>query len=127
MEKLNIMPNATLVVQMIHFGLAYQLITRLLCKPVLRQLDAENNVRDALETSIRKTNQEIDQIVRERYEQWQQAHLFFIQNKPDIPTGIPIGAESSSISYAHPTAQEIAHLVDQVSDAVVRKVVHNGK
>jgi hypothetical protein len=122
---MNITPNATLVVQMIHFGLAYQVIMRLLCKPVLRELVDDQQVLDGLQDTIRTTNEIIDRVTRQRYEQSLDVHRFFIKNQPQPTCDIPMEIDTMQIHYPSATSQEIVAIVAHISTELVRKVMHD--
>lgn len=124
---MNIVPNATLIVQMIHVGVAYQLIKRFLCKPIIEQLDTQAYERETMLDAIKVNNQHIDYLAEQRQKQWQAAHTFFVTQMPVLSHEQDQVPSELSIFFTYPSHQQVEILVSDISQAVLQRVSDYGK
>ena len=76
--------NATIIVQMINFWIAYTMLRILLFKPVYRIVMAREQAEHDLNGAITATQQGIARQKAERLTLWQQCHSYFETNKPAV-------------------------------------------
>ena len=124
---MNIVPNATLIVQMVHVGVAYQVIKRFLCKPIIEQLDAQAYERETILQAIQANNQHIDHLAEQRQKQWQAAHAFFVAQMPILSYQHDQAPSELSTFFTYPSNQQVEILVSDISQAVLQRVTDYGK
>jgi len=74
--------NATIIVQMINFWVAYTMLRLMLFKPVYRIVMAREQTERELNETIAATQEGIAQQKADRLTLWQQCHAHFEQHKP---------------------------------------------
>ncbi len=79
--------NGTLVLQLIHFFIAYLIIRFLILKPIITVIFKEKRLRDTLITRIQETKERVTQVEQEklnalmRYKNYFAAHIPIIGSK----------------------------------------------
>jgi len=76
--------NLTLVIQMIHFGVAYYLLGTFLLKPAIAVRAQEDALKDAAVELISRRQQHIEQVVYAQHQVWRSCNAYFTANKPTI-------------------------------------------
>jgi len=77
--------NATLIVQAIHFGITYYLLTRILLYPAAHILQREDAVQERIAQDIRDLQQKAEDYEVFRKQQWHGCVQALASRKPDSP------------------------------------------
>jgi|GEM_PF-3317879 len=125
---MDITPNATTVVQIIHFGIAYSMVRVLLCKPVVALLRQEQEHLDQLHSAIIAHTNLVTSTKEDFYNQWHLKRQFFIHNRPVIDyTTVPVPTTAVPEAATLPGQQEIDDLALKLVNSLMRGVVHDSK
>lgn len=76
--------NATLIVQAIHFFIAYIILRTLFFGPAIRELEAEKGEQLHLEDTILEVKASLERKQAIRDAQWREVQQFYTQNCPQI-------------------------------------------
>ena len=79
--------NATLIVQAIHFFIAYIILRTLFFAPAIRELEAEKGEQLHLEGTIEEVKVSLERKQTIRDVQWREVQQFYAQNCPQIGDG----------------------------------------
>jgi len=79
--------NATIVVQMLNFWIAYLLLRTLLFKPVYRAIMTQEKTEKGLREAITVAQGSINQSKQEQRTLWQKCHAYFEKNRPRTQMG----------------------------------------
>src|ERR1700722_11051481 len=104
---MNITPNATLLIQMIHFVVAYQLIARLLCTPAVEFIDQHTSAAAELREISTHANERLDRTRKQHYDQWNAAHKSFIHAVPVRKNTTDVFASPQPLTYTAPATSEV--------------------
>ncbi len=117
--------NATLIVQLFHFSLAFFLIKYLLFKPVLAQIDQESCLHDSLITTVQSHQQVVTQREREIAQHWAALRQYAQRHAPAISFATRASATIPEVMpYASFSEQEIKKTVDAIAQEMVARVQH---
>lgn len=76
--------NATLLIQVIHFGIAYVLIRSLLLKPALKVKNEEQFIQEKTIYFMEQTREQIEQDLSKQQELLLSCHTYYLTNKPPL-------------------------------------------
>ncbi len=76
--------NATLIVQAVHFFMAYIILRTLFFAPAMRELEAEKGEQLQLEDTIEEVKGSLERKQAIRDAQWREVQQFYAQNCPQI-------------------------------------------
>jgi hypothetical protein len=125
---MDITPNATTVVQIINFGIAYGMIRVFLCKPVVALLQQEQEHLDQLRSAITAHTNLVASTKDDLYNQWNLKHQFFINNRPVLDyTMSSIHTVPVTEAAVTPGQQEIDALEEKLVNSLMRRVLHGNK
>ncbi len=83
---MHITVNATLLVQMVHFGIAYYLFRVYLLKPALAVRSQEQAVENAALELISRRQQQIEQTVYAQHQLVRSCNAYYSAHKPTVVT-----------------------------------------
>ena len=78
----DITPNATIIIQMVNFWIAYAMLRALLFKPAYRMIMDRQEAEQGLRHTATATEKSIAQHKQERLALWQKCHDHFETHKP---------------------------------------------
>ncbi len=112
--------NATLLVQIINFGITYLLLTRIILYPAARLLQREDAVHEKILHDIAILQQRKEDYIAFRDQQWQGCVSALAARKPSGPYVVPY------TTYTLVEQEEVAADVDkelttQLRDMIVEK------
>jgi len=116
--------NATLIVQAIHFFIAYVILRTLFFAPAIRELDAEKDEQLRLEGTIEQVKLALERKQAIRDAQWREVQQFYAQNCPQIRGGDLYFFREISPELEAPRIPEHVRdeLVAQASSALTDKI-----
>ncbi|MDP3889119.1 MAG: hypothetical protein Q8Q25_01080 [bacterium] len=119
--------NATLIIQIIHFWIAYTMLRVLLLKPAVALVQQEYMKNDELREDINHNYGLIDQKEKERSVQWQASHQKYIENKPSVedPELHVFKQLSPAVEYPDIAKDIVDQLVDQSTKELVKRLSHD--
>jgi len=120
------MINATLFVQAFNFFIAYLLLRTLLFKPAMKSIDQEQQERDHLDQQIADRQTSLEQKAQQKEKDWEEKQAAFKEAAPDIrPSHVAYTEVEPEQKPVKPDEQELEALVDEVQEAVEKKVRHD--
>ncbi len=116
--------NATLLVQILHFLIAYIILRTLFFGPALRELEAEKRERVLLEDGIQAVRLALEKKQSTREAQWQEVRRFYIINRPALDNHDLFFFRNITPSLGAPRIQEreVADLIAQTSSEFISKI-----
>jgi hypothetical protein len=117
--SMNIEVNATLIVQIINFWIAYHLFRVILLKPAYSAICRDQETKLLLTDLITQHHQLLDQQRAALAAQWQDTHRFFKEHTPgivDIPSIVheplpPLQPVPLDPKTVHAVQDQITHLI----------------
>lgn len=76
--------NATIIIQVFDFGLAYVLLRYFLFKPAINVIRREESEQEKIKSIIAQQEQSIVLKEKERQKNWYQCRSYFMQHRPSI-------------------------------------------
>lgn len=120
------MINATLFVQAFNFFIAYFLLRVLLFKPAMKAIEQEQQERDHLDKQITDRQKTLEQKAQQKEKDWEENQAAFKQAAPDIrPSYVSDIEIEPKTQPVKPSQQELKKMVDEVQQAVEKKVRHD--
>ncbi len=117
--------NCTLIIQGLHFGIAYGVLRIFFFKPVIRSIDQESNRQHALHAAIQAHEAALYATQREKESRW--IH-FQEQVKNKIPYTQPEQGIAKftvpSLRYPDITKAEVQELKQDVASLLIKQVAH---
>ncbi len=116
--------NATLIVQIIHFIIAYFILRFLFFKPAIGELEIETRNEKYLKDTIEDVNVAISQKEDERIKRWQELQLYYQENKPDIDDAELYFFRNLTppLLVPHLNRQEVERLIERSSTELKNKI-----
>lgn len=116
--------NATLLVQIIHFLIAYFILRTLFFGPALRELDSEKQERLVLENDIQGVRLALERKQSTRDAQWREVQQFYVRNRPALDDHESFFFRNLTPGLAAPRIQEreIGDLIDRTSSEFTKKI-----
>jgi hypothetical protein len=116
--------NATLIVQAVHFFIAYIILRTLFFAPAIRELEVEKGEQLHLEDTIEEVKVSLERKQAIRDAQWREVQQFYSQNSPQISDGDLYFFRDISPELEAPRIPENARdaLVIQASSALTDKI-----
>jgi len=112
--------NATVIVQIINFFIAYLLFRFMLFKPAHRIIIQEEADHKKLHDRIKASQDEIHEKKMFQHLQWQQCHDYYIANVPQVPAKVELlRGVIPPLHYENPRHAELAQLITKESDRLV--------
>lgn len=120
--------NCTLIVQGIHFGIAYLMLRTMLCKPAIDVIEQEADHLHALQKAIEQRKQSLLAKQQDKAQQWVTFQQEYAQLIPDLTTQQEmVLAKMPNLIYPTVTQQEIKKAEEVVIATIQPKVMHVGK
>lgn len=120
------MVNLTLLVQVVHFGIAYYILDLLLLRIAVRQVQQEEHVLARLQQDISTLSHEIDQKKQEQAQEWQHMQQLLVQQKPVVqPTSLFVVEQSLPETGLPRTKKEIAQQAREIKQIIIERIVHD--
>ena len=116
--------NSTLIVQMIHFFIAYGLLKKFLFKPVFYEIEQEDQLRFDLMYAVESRTVLIAQRERALREQWQEYRKKFAQKNPlqTEKLNIIVNGVSPDAILVEVDSQKINQLADTVTSSLLKRL-----
>ncbi len=119
--------NATLVVQMINFFLAYWIMRIFLFKPALQVAQEEQAEQQRLNIIIKQQEQSMEIKENERQKHWQMCRDYFQDNQPPIDSKKLISSNVSEVSVPKVSQKLIDEIADEAQQVLVQKIGYIGE
>ncbi|MFI5333125.1 MAG: hypothetical protein ACHQVS_03415 [Candidatus Babeliales bacterium] len=117
--------NMTLLIQAIHFLIAYSILKRLLLRPVFGVIEYETMQSDALVDSIESRTVIVQEKKRDCKERWEQCQQDMRAQIPPIEQQRPIFKDISPTYTTVPySAESIKTITHNVATALTEKAKH---
>ena len=113
--------DATIVIQMINFWIAYCVLRILFFTPAYREVTREDDERARLERSIDAAEQELARRREEQRAVWDACRAYVAGSKPAIDCRYP-ASEPASLVYHMPADASVRALHTDVSTYLIKKV-----
>lgn len=117
------MLNLTLLVQMIHFGIAYVILDRFFLRFMVRHLMHEDEQFRALEASVQKSSHEIHTLTVRQEDDWRTLALTLHNKKPLFKAPRAAQQEYFIVKPSPLTEDHIERLAHEVKDDIVTRVM----
>jgi superoxide dismutase len=115
--------NATILVQILNFGISYYLFKTLLFKPALAVIEHDNAFLNSLNKRVEDDRVMLDERKQKQREQWMVTREFFKQQGPHIePVAYFFQGIAPAIVYTQPSEQEIQMQTKKLTDAIVERL-----
>lgn len=117
--------NFTLVVQVIHFFIAYKLIERLLLRPVAALIQQEDKEHLKLQNLVAFGKERLEQKELDKQKEWRMLQQLFVKARP---RAVSLGSEQTTqvmISPDKPDEREVQEAIAKSTDFLVAKVGHD--
>jgi hypothetical protein len=115
--------NATLLVQVGNFFIAYFLFRIILLRRACQVIDQEDAYRESLNEQIMHGREQFDEKKALQRKQWLQLHQFYKKNQPTLLDHQVVFHEGGSfVSIEQLSMQEIETLAHQMSTTIVERV-----
>ena len=116
--------NATLIVQVINFGLAYIILRFLVFQPALNLILSQRRATQELQETIAHKKEKLEQQNIVRDEQWVACRNFFAQNRPPIehPDRFVFRSITPSIERSSLSTDSVDSLAQQTADVLAAKI-----
>lgn len=120
--------NATLVVQMFHFGIAYLIISNFLVAPAVEIIMQEDEKKKLLTEQIERQEERLQEKQRQRHESLQRFHIFCASHVNYLPMGFKIKKPNeSSLNLIPLQTSQLTDIKAQLTSLLVSKIrVHDG-
>lgn len=120
------MVNLTLLVQMVHFGIAYYILDLLVLRIAVRQVQQEEQVITRLQQDIQQIGHQIDQKKEGQAHEWQHMQQLLVQQKPEVKLTSLLSIEQPEPQAAVSlTRKEIAQQAHEMKQLIIEKVMHD--
>ncbi len=118
--------NITLLIQIIHFYIAYLIITAFLLKPAYEFILKENDQKEGLLGAIGMQKEHINQIQWDMYEHWSASQNFFEKQAPEAMQSQLYIFRNIAPDREMPTIEnnQIAQRVIELSQAITNEIDH---
>lgn len=118
------MINLTLIVQMIHFGVAYLILDRVLVRFVMRLVQREEQDVAQVRQQVTATTAELAEQQQEQAHAWRVMQQTLLQQRPRVQA-IPHIVLPPSVAEPYELApHDVAQLAGQFKDVIVDRVTH---
>lgn len=115
--------NGTLIVQALHFGIAFYLIKYLFFKPVLAHITAEDSLQESLIAGVQEHQSQVAAKELELKEHWESVRRYFAENVPVLRVS-PVPSKRPDIVIPEFEATTIQKAAKEAADDLVKKVDH---
>ncbi len=115
--------NLTLLVQIVHFMLAYVIITRLFLRPGYAAVKSDLNRVRQLRNRIVARQELIAHKQTYKRTRWELFQDYFYKQKPEISKELLVSYPQKEIMYKPLTQEELSSLSDEISTAIKKKVL----
>lgn len=118
--------NLTLIVQAIHFFIAYWMLRRFFFRPAVAIIENHNAVRNSLLSLISQQEQGLEIQKKARQHQWHECQGFFRSNRPIVESGRFITTNSSVpyVMYKQISDAEIDQQTFDIKKTIEEKIKH---
>ena len=116
--------NFTLVVQGVHFFIAFILIKHFFFKAAVNQIVAQDRLQESLIGAVQEHQAAISQKEQELREQWQAMRTYFSHNAPSLKQEPLFFGKRSSIIIPQFDQASLKQSADNVSKKLLRMVDH---
>ena len=116
--------NATLLVQIVHFGITYLILSRVLLYPGVKMMLREDEAHERVLQDISTLQQRLSDYEAFRKQQWHGCVQALAKSKPTGPYFQQKTAVSVSLDEDMTVPSEQV-CIDQMRDTIVRKVSHD--
>jgi hypothetical protein len=118
------MINATLLVQIANFIVAYYLLRFLFLNPVSRMIEQEDDVKKRQHEAISVQKDQVAQHVVIKREEWQQCQKYFRENSPEI-LARPVMEKKGSVVKVHEVPEAATKKMrETITKLIISKVEH---
>ena len=117
--------DVTLIVQMIHFGVAWWFIDRLLFKKLVSEIHHEDTFSIGLQKKLDQESEKLSVITQQKELDWKQYKELY---KDQIPSKNIVYSVSQDIVFTPPvelTEQDRHVLINEISYELVREIAHD--
>lgn len=116
--------NATLIVQIIHFFIAYLILRFLFFAPAYKEFESEKHTENRFKDTIEEVNAVIAQKEQERARTWQELQFFYQANRPEVSDSDLYFFRNVTPQLQTPQIQEqeVSRLVEQSSNDLKNKI-----
>lgn len=119
---MHINPNATLLVQIFHFGIAYVLLRNLLLKPAIKARKQEQAVTDTALELISRRQQHIEQALYTQNQLWRSCNIYYATHKPIIENQAVFRNLTRSIPVVQFSEEEKNKAITKASE-LIQKII----
>jgi hypothetical protein len=116
--------NFTLVIQIIHFFIAFILIKYFFFKPAIGQLHADDAYQESLIAKVQNGHITIGHKEQALISQWQAMRAYFADHSPGLKPEPLVGDAKPKIVIPVLERAAIDHMAQTLSETVVKKVEH---
>lgn len=114
--------NATLLIQVFNFGIAYLLIRVLLLKPAIAVRNQEQETRDAAIELISRRQQQIEQTIYTQHQVWRSCNAYYADHKPEITDQGIFRDLTEEYPVIEITSQEEDKAIKEIASLIEKKV-----
>ena len=93
--------NATLIVQVVHFFIAFALIKYFFFKPTFAHINAEETLQESLVNSVQEHQKTVAEKEKEISDQLQDVRTYFAQNVPSLKAQPLLVSSRPSVVIPH--------------------------
>lgn len=118
--------NLTLIVQIVHFLIAYVLISKFFLKPGYDAVKSDENRLRQIRSLIEEEQQQVAAKELKKRSRWQACQQYFYKNRPVVETQraglVPLVQQGP---YSEPSQKELKELAHEVSMSLKEKMIHD--
>lgn len=120
------MLNLTLIVQMVHFGIAYVLLDRIFLRKVFHLLQAEDVQAAHVERSVADLSKTVEQIATHNSAVWHELQQTLLKKAPAAEPLVFARLQTDDLDGVPPLSkQAFAALVADVQRTIVNQVIRS--
>jgi hypothetical protein len=116
--------NATLIVQVVHFFIAFALIKYFFFKPAVAHINAEETLQESLVNGVQEYQRIVADKEKEISDQLHDVRAYFSQNVPSLKTPPTLVPSRPSVVMPHFNEEAALQASQEIAQAIIKKVAH---
>lgn len=116
--------NFTLIIQAIHFFIAYYIIKYFFFAPVVNQIDAENRLQESLVTAVQEYQMAVSNKEKELEVQWQAMRDYFAGHIPEIKQETAVLSKLPEIVVPSGKQMPDKSLMAMLATQLIKRIKH---
>ncbi len=118
--------NLTLIVQIVHFLIAYVLISKFFLRPGYEAVKSDENRLRQIRSLIEEEQQHVAAKELKKRSRWQACQQYFHKNRPIVETqSVGLVPLSHQAPFPEPSEKELKELAHDVSMSLKEKMLHD--